>query len=60
MRVELYARVSTHDQQTLTMQIEAMQVYCKYQDWKVILQTEEIESGVKDRPQCEVLLQAAR
>lgn len=60
MRVGLYARVSTHDQQTLLLQIEALKVYSQYRHWTIVLQIEEIESGVKDRPKRETLLQAAR
>jgi len=29
MKVAIYARVSTHDQQTLEMQIEAIKTYAK-------------------------------
>ena len=60
MRVGLYARVSTHDQQTLLLQIEALKVYSQYRHWTIVLQIEDIESGVKDRPKREALLQAAR
>ena len=60
MRVGLYARVSTHDQQTLPLQREAMQEYADRRDWSVVLQIEDIGSGAKERPQRNVLLKAAR
>jgi hypothetical protein len=34
-KVGLYARVSTHDQQTLPMQLSAMRTYAKRRGWKV-------------------------
>jgi DNA invertase Pin-like site-specific DNA recombinase len=60
MRVGIYARVSTHDQQTLPLQLEAMQRYVAHRQWQLILQVEEIESGAKERPKRELLLQAAK
>lgn len=60
MNVGIYARVSTHDQQTLPMQMEAMRKYVKARTWKIALQIEDIGSGVKERPQRERLLIAAR
>ena len=36
MRAGLYARVSTHDQQTLGLQTEAMSAYIKDRRWKVV------------------------
>ncbi len=35
LKVGLYARVSTHDQQTLPMQLAAMREYAKRRGWKV-------------------------
>jgi Resolvase, N terminal domain len=35
MRVVLYARVSTHDQQTLAMQIDAMRKFVTRRGWTV-------------------------
>jgi len=34
-RVGLYARVSTHDQQTLPMQLSAMREYVEQRNWKM-------------------------
>ena len=60
MRVGLYARVSTHDQQTLPLQREAMQEYADRRGWSVVLQIEDIGSGARERPERNVLLKAAR
>jgi DNA invertase Pin-like site-specific DNA recombinase len=60
MRVAIYARVSTHDQQTLGMQVDAMMAYIKDRGWKVIQSVEDVGSGVKDRRGREALLKAAR
>jgi DNA invertase Pin-like site-specific DNA recombinase len=60
MRAALYARVSTHDQQTLGLQVEAMTAYLKGRGWVVAKQVQDVGSGAKDRPQREALLRAAR
>ena len=60
MRAALYARVSTHDQQTLEMQVEAMSAYLKDRGWKAVKQIKDVGSGAKDRPGRESLLKAAR
>ena len=60
MRAGLYARVSTHDQQTLGLQVEAMTAYIKNRGWIVAKQVKDVKSGVKDRPGREALLKAAR
>jgi DNA invertase Pin-like site-specific DNA recombinase len=59
-RVALYARVSTHDQQTLPMQLEAMRAYAERKGWAIGLTVEEVGSGAKTRPRREELLRAAR
>jgi DNA invertase Pin-like site-specific DNA recombinase len=59
-RVGLYARVSTHDQQTLPMQLSAMRAYAKRRGWKVAVEEKEVGSGAKTRPKREELLRAAR
>lgn len=56
----LYARVSTHDQQTLPMQMTAMRDYAKRRGWSVALEEKEVGSGAKTRPRREELLRAAR
>lgn len=60
MRVALYARVSTHDQQTLPLQIEAMRQYVATRGWQVIREVTDISSGAKMRPEREALMKAAR
>jgi DNA invertase Pin-like site-specific DNA recombinase len=60
LKVGLYARVSTHDQQTLPMQLSAMRAYAKRRGWKVALEGKEVGSGAKTRPKREEILKAAR
>lgn len=60
MRAALYARVSTHDQQTLGLQSEAMRSYIKGRGWNAVKQVEDVGSGAKERPGREGLLKAAR
>jgi putative DNA-invertase from lambdoid prophage Rac len=60
MRAGLYARVSTHDQQTLGLQSEAMVTSIKNRGWVATSRVEDIGSGSKDRPGRESLLMAAR
>ena len=59
-RVAIYARVSTHDQQTLPTQLEAMRAYAERKGWQIALTVEEVGSGAKTRPRREELLRAAR
>ncbi len=59
MRVGIYARVSTHDQQTLPMQLKQMREYIKTRKWKLTVEFEEIGSGAKIRPKREELLRMA-
>jgi DNA invertase Pin-like site-specific DNA recombinase len=60
MRAALYARVSTHDQQTLELQLEAMRRYVRDRGWELVRQVRDVGSGVKERPGRESLLHAAR
>lgn len=60
MRVGTYARVSTHDQQTLPMQRRKMREYVKNRKWKLAVEFEEVGSGAKIRPKREELLKMAR
>jgi putative DNA-invertase from lambdoid prophage Rac len=59
-RAGLYARVSTHDQQTLAMQNHAMREYAARRGWTVALQIREVGSGAAKREAREKLLEAAR
>jgi DNA invertase Pin-like site-specific DNA recombinase len=53
--------VSTHDQQTLAMQIDAMREFATRRGWTLLDTVEEIASGAKDnRPKRRELLKAAR
>jgi len=60
MRVGLYARVSTHDQQTLGLQLRTMRSYIRDRGWALTQQVEDVGSGAKERPRREALLKAAR
>jgi putative DNA-invertase from lambdoid prophage Rac len=60
MQTAIYARVSTHDQQTLPMQLDAMREYVKKRDWTLAVEVEEIGSGAKNRPKRDELLKLAR
>lgn len=59
-RVGLYARVSTHDQKTLSLQLKQMRQYVKDRGWKVTLEVQDVGSGAQERPKREVLLKAAK
>jgi DNA invertase Pin-like site-specific DNA recombinase len=59
-RVGLYARVSTHDQQTLPLQLSAMREHAEHRGWTVVMKVEDVGSGVRERPKREDLLRAAR
>jgi putative DNA-invertase from lambdoid prophage Rac len=60
MKAALYARVSTHDQQTLPLQLKEMRAYAKKRKWTIAQEVKEVGSGAKHRPQREELLKAAR
>lgn len=61
MKAGIYARVSTYDQHTLSMQIDAMRKYAKARDWQIETEIAEIGSGAKDnRPQREELINQAK
>lgn len=58
-RAGLYARVSTHDQQTLAMQRRAMREYAARRGWTVAWQVREVNSGAAKREAREKLIEAA-
>jgi putative DNA-invertase from lambdoid prophage Rac len=60
MKLGCYARVSTHDQQTLVLQREAMAAYAMQRGWSIAMMVEEVSSGASERRQREALLRAAR
>jgi DNA invertase Pin-like site-specific DNA recombinase len=59
-RAGLYARVSTHDQQTLSLQMRTMREYAAKRDWTIVVQIKEVGSGAAERELRESLLAAAR
>jgi putative DNA-invertase from lambdoid prophage Rac len=59
-RVGLYARVSTHDQQTLPLQLSAMREHAEHRGWNIVMTVEDVGSGVRERPKREDLIRAAR
>jgi putative DNA-invertase from lambdoid prophage Rac len=59
-RVGLYARVSTHDQQTLPLQLSTMREHAEDRGWTVVVAVEDVGSGVRERARREDLLRAAR
>lgn len=60
MKVGLYARVSTQEQQTLTLQRDAMAAYATQRGWSIVTIVEEVGSGSHARRQREELMRAAR
>ena len=60
VRVGLYARVSTLDQQTLPMQNRALREYAARRGWTIAMQVKEVGSGASQRQLREKLLEAAR
>jgi putative DNA-invertase from lambdoid prophage Rac len=59
-RAGLYARVSTHDQQTLPMQLAAMRDYARKRGWQIAFEVKDVGSGAVIRQKREELLAAAR
>ena len=59
LRAGLYARVSTHDQKTLPLQLSAMRDYAKRRSWVVAVKVQDVGSGATTRPQRETLIAVA-
>src|ERR1700675_2863850 len=59
-RAGLYARVSTHDQQTLPLQMRVMREYAAKRGWTIAAQIKEVGSGAAQRELREALVAAAR
>jgi DNA invertase Pin-like site-specific DNA recombinase len=59
IKAALYARVSTHDQQTLPMQIAAMREYAERRGWQIVISIEDIASGASKRQKREELIKTA-
>jgi hypothetical protein len=49
-RAGLYARVSTHDQQTLSLQLRAMREYAAKRGWEIALQIKEAKGRRAQSP----------
>jgi DNA invertase Pin-like site-specific DNA recombinase len=60
LRVGIYARVSTLDQQTQPMQIRALREYAVKRGWAVVVQVKEVGSGAAARQLRQQLIEAAR
>ena len=60
MNVALYARVSTYDQNTLPLQIQAMRKYVASREWTIVTEIKDTGSGASSRPEREALLKSAR
>lgn len=60
IRAGLYARVSTHDQQTLKLQNRAMRDYAARRGWTIALEVQEVGSGSSVRELRQKLIEAAR
>src|SRR4029450_4990339 len=60
MKLGLYARVSTHEQQTLALQRDALMAYAQQRQGAIVLMIEDVGSGVSERRQRDALLRAAR
>ena len=60
MRAAIYARVSTHDQNTIPMQVKKCREYAKARKWTITHTMKDIASGAKQRPQRDDILRLAR
>jgi DNA invertase Pin-like site-specific DNA recombinase len=60
LRAGLYARISTHDQQTLSLQRRAMRDYANRRGWTIAIEVKEVGSGASVRELRQRLLDAAR
>ena len=60
MKMGLYARVSTYDQQTLALQRNAMVAYAQQRRGAIVAVVEDVGSGGNERLQREELMRAAR
>jgi putative DNA-invertase from lambdoid prophage Rac len=60
VRAGLYARVSTHDQQTLSLQRHAMRDYAARRGWIITIEVKEVGSGASVRELRGKVLDAAR
>ena len=59
LRAGLYARISTAEQQTLPLQINAMKEYAERRGWTIVASVEDVGSGAKQRPKRQELFKLA-
>lgn len=60
MKVSLYARVSTAEQQSLPAQIKTMTDYAEKRGWEIVSVVQEVGSGAKNRPERQKMMDSAR
>ncbi len=60
MKVGIYARVSTQEQQTLPLQIKDLREFAKRRKWTIEMEISDVASGARSRPKREELLNLAR
>jgi DNA invertase Pin-like site-specific DNA recombinase len=48
MKAALYARISTRDQHSIPMQLDAMRQYAQLRGWRIVAEIEEAKSGKKN------------
>jgi DNA invertase Pin-like site-specific DNA recombinase len=60
IKMGLYARVSTHDQQTLALQRDALVAYAQQRRGAIVTVVEDVGAGGQERRQRETLMRAAR
>jgi DNA invertase Pin-like site-specific DNA recombinase len=60
LRAGLYARTSTHDQHTLSLQRRAMRDYAARRGWTIAIDVKEVGSGASVRELRQEVLNAAR
>lgn len=60
MKVGIYTRVSTQEQQTLPLQLKDLRQYAKQRKWKIEFEVTDVASGAKKRPKREELLKLAK
>ncbi|PYV65801.1 MAG: resolvase [Acidobacteria bacterium] len=60
VRAGLYARISTHDQHTLSLQRRAMSDYAARRGWTIAIDVKEVGSGASVRELRQKVLDAAR
>ncbi len=60
MKVGIYTRVSTQEQQTLPLQLKDLRRYAKSRKWKIAAEVTDVAGGTTTRPKREELLKLAR